>query len=261
MPDNFRRKPLPVLLRKVLVINFRPATIPNEWTGTDDLVEQYISTMRTASGDIVIYQVANKLDAPKYPLLLDGRQYDDSTWTQAMNNDQAAFRDAHGNYMMADYQRILQDFNIVDAIQGKQVDEVWMFGGPYFGFYESRMVGKNAFWCNAPAIVLNSRRFVMMGFNYQRDVREMVHDFGHRVESILAWKFGSQTLLQQLYAPQPPAPAAMPAPKNDFEQWLLVHGTVHRKPGGADYGQDEIAWVTALNPDWFPPSVDPSRVN
>jgi len=65
-----------------------------------------------------------------------------------------------------------------------------------------------------------------------------------------------------MYAPPFPSTAAGigAAPKNDYEQWLLDHGTVHRKPGGEDYSQDEIAWVTALKPDWFPPAIDPNRV-
>ncbi len=141
----------------------------------------------------------------------------------------------------------------------QQIDEVWMFGGPYFGFYESRMVGKGAFWCNGPGIELNCRRFVIMGYNYQREVKEMVHDFGHRTESILARQFDSQAFLQQLYSSQPPTATTVPAPKNDFEQFLMARGTVHRKPGGADYSQDEIAWVTALKLEWFPPVVDPNK--
>ncbi len=259
MPD-FRRKPLPVMLRKVLVIDFRPAAVPKEWNNTDDLVQQFIVTMRQATGNLLIYQVENKVSVSNYPVLLDGRQYDDATWTQANNDDKTAYRDSHGNYMLADYQRVLQDFNILQAVQSNQADEVWMFGGPYFGFYESRMVGTGAFWCNAPGIELTSRRFVMMGFNYQRDVKEMVHDFGHRAESILARQFGSQNFLQLLYAPVPPTTATMPAPKNDYEKWLLVNGTVHRKPGGIDYGQDELVWVTALKPAWFPPTIDPNKV-
>ena len=259
MPD-FRRKPLPVMLRKVLVLDFRPAAVPAQWNKTDDLVQQYIATMRQATGNLLIYQVENKITVPNYPVLLDGRQYNDTTWQQANSDDKTAFRDSHGNYMLADYQRIMQDYSILQAIQSKQADEVWMFGGPYFGFYESRMVGKGAFWCNAPGIEMNSRLFIMMGFNYQRDVKEMVHDFGHRAESILALQFGSQQFLQMLYAPVPPAAAAMPAPKNDYEKFLLANGTVHRKPGGPDYGQDELAWVTALEPAWFPPAIDPNRV-
>lgn len=258
---DFRRKPLPVILRKVLVIDFRPAAAATQWNKTDDLVTQYIATMRQATNNLLIYQVVNKITAPVYPVLLDGRQYTDATWTQAMNDDKTAFRDSHGNYMLADYGRIIQNYNILQAVQSNQIDEVWMFGGPYYGFYESRMVGKGAFWCNAPGIEMNSRLFIMMGFNFQRDVKEMVHDFGHRAESILAIQFGSQQFLQMLYAPTPPAAAVMPMPKNDFEKFLLANGTVHRKPGGPDYGQDELAWVTALQPAWFPPAIDPNKVN
>ena len=249
-----------VMNRKVLAIDFRPAAIPSFWNSTDSLIQKYIAAMQQASANMLFYQVANKLEVAKYPLLQDGRQYDDTTWKLALGDDTKAFRDSHGNYMLADYLRIIQDFNLVGQVQSQQIDEVWLFGGPYFGFYESCMVGNGAFWCNGPGIVQNCRRFVIMGYNYQRDVKEMVHDFGHRAESILARKFGSQTFLYQLYSSPQPTATPPSAPQNDFEQFLTTYGTVHRKPGGADYSQDEIAWVTALNPEWLPPAVDPNKV-
>jgi hypothetical protein len=254
VPD-FKRKPVKVMAPKVFVIDFRPAAVPPEWNHADALASQYAQTMRTASANRLIYQIVKKTTVVNYPILEDGRRYTDVTWTQAMQNDKLAFRDSHGNYMMANYMSIVQEHSLLQQIRDKVIDEVWMFGGPYFGFYESRMVGRGAFWCNAPGIEQTGRRFVMMGFNYQRDVKEMVHDFGHRAESILSTKFGSQSFIHQLYGLQ-----ATPAPVNEFEQWLQVHGTVHRKPGGADYGQDELAWVTALKPDWFPPTVNPNLV-
>ncbi len=260
MPDNSQPASAQVMAPRVLALDFRPPAIPQEWNSTDSLIQQYISTMKTVSGGALAYYLTSKLQIRKYPVLVDGRQYDDATWTQAMQDDKSAYRDANGLYVMADYMRIIQDFGLLQQVQNGTLDEVWMFGGPYFGFYESRMVGKGAFWCNAPGIEQNCRRFVMMGYNYQRDVREMVHDFGHRAESILGKQFGSFSYVQQLYAPQPPAAAAMPAPKNDFEQFLQTNGTVHRKPGGADYSQDEIAWATALKPAWFPPVVNPNSV-
>jgi hypothetical protein len=245
-----------VMNRKALVIDFRPAAIPPAWNNTDNLVQNYIAAMQQASANMLLYRVVNKLVVVKYPLLQDGRQYDDTTWKLALGDDTKAFRDSHGSYMLADYQRIIQDFNLLQQVQSQQIDEVWMFGGPYFGFYESSMVGKGAFWCNGPGMERDCRRFVIMGYNYQRDVREMVHDFGHRAESILARQFGSQAFLHQLYSPGQPAAT----PRNEFEQFLMVHGTVHRKPAGADYSQDEIAWVTALKPEWLPPAVDPNKV-
>lgn len=248
-----------VMNRKVLVIDFRPAAIPSSWNNTDNLIQKYIAAMQQASANMLVFQVVNKQVVEKYPLLQDGRQYNDTTWKMALDDDTKAFRDSHGSYVLADYQRIIQDFNLIAQVQNQQIDEVWMFGGPYFGFYESRMVGKGAFWCNGPGIEQNCRRFVIMGYNYQRDVKEMVHDFGHRAESILARQFGSQPFLNQLYAPQPPSAASLPAPRNEFEQFLITNGTVHRKPGGADYSQDETAWVTALKPVWLPPAVDPNK--
>lgn len=254
MPD-FRRNPKKLIAPKVLVIDFRPAAVPPIWKRTDDLVQQYIQTMREITEQRLLFRVVQKVTVTDYPPLLDGRRYTDEAWTQTLQDDRKAFRDSHGGYMMADYLRIIRDFNILAQVRDRQIDEVWMFGGPYFGFYESRMVGRGAFWCNAPAIEQPGRRFVMMGFNFERDVKEMVHDFGHRAESILCRQFGSQPFLQSLYRLQPE-----PVCKNEFEEWLLEHGTVHRKPGGEEYGQDEAAWVRALKSVWLFPAVNPNLV-
>lgn len=67
-----------------------------------------------------------------------------------------------------------------------------MFGGPYFGFYESTMVGTNAFWVNSPPVaVACGRRFVMMGFSSHVDSANMLHDFGHRLDDTLSRAFGT----------------------------------------------------------------------
>jgi hypothetical protein len=243
------------LTRKVLVIDFHPAAVPSSWNRSDDLIPKYIEAMRKASQDILAYEVADKLEIPEYPVLMDGRQYTDTTFASALADSRSALRDAHGNYPLADYEGIIEKFELLQKVESGQIDEVWMFGGPYFGFYESRMVGTGAFWCNGPGIEQDCRRFVIMGFNYQRDVKEMVHDYGHRSESVLAKHFGSETFLGKMYALQP-----TPAPSNAYEQFLLDVGTVHRKPGGQDYSQDEFAWLSAMQPEWWPPTIDPNLV-
>ena len=48
----------------------------------------------------------------------------------------------------------------------------------YGGYYESIMCGPNAFWCNAPPLKGTehaNRRFVIMGFNFERGVGEPGH--------------------------------------------------------------------------------------
>jgi hypothetical protein len=50
------------------------------------------------------------------------------------------------------------------------------------------MCGRGAFWCNSPPVKGTQgckRRFVIMGFNYERGVGEMLEDLGHRAESIM----------------------------------------------------------------------------
>ena len=254
MPD-FRRNPRKIVAPKVMIINFRPVSIPPNWRAAEDLAREYVKTMRTISADTLVYQIVNIKNAKYFPVLEDGRQYDDATWTQARQNDALAYRDSRGNYMMANYTRIVQDFALLQLVRDKIIDEVWMFGGPYFGFYESRMVGRNALWCNAPGLETTGRRFVIMGFNYERDVKEMVHNFGHRAESILGAQYGSLAYVNKLYGGQP-----TPPPANEFETFLNTYGTTHRPPGGADYSQDEVACVTKIKEDWFPPTADPNKL-
>jgi hypothetical protein len=244
------------LKRKVLVIDFHPSGIPARWNRSDDLIPKYIEAMRKASQDILKYQVVEKLEVPEFPLLVDRSQYDETTYIDVLANDGSALRDVNGNYLFADYDQIIQKFDLLQKVEDEQIDEVWMFGGPYFGFYESRMVGRGAFWCNGPGIEQNCRRFVIMGFNYERDVKEMVHDYGHRAENILAKHFDSETYLRRIYRQK-----SNLAPANAYEQFLLDVGTVHRKPGGEDYSQDEYAWLTAMQPEWWPPTIDPNLVS
>ena len=54
------------------------------------------------------------------------------------------------------------------------------------------MIGRGADFCNSnPGEGIScGRRCVVMGFNYQRGVGEMLESFGHRAESMLARAFG-----------------------------------------------------------------------
>jgi hypothetical protein len=244
------------LIRKVLVIDFQPSGLPARWNRTDDLIPDYIEAIGRVSQDILKFHVVEKLVVSEFPFLVDGSQYTETTFIGALADDSSALRDADGRYLFADYDRIIQQFDLIQKAESEQSDEIWMFGGPYFGFYESRMVGRDAFWCNGPGMERDCRRFVIMGFNYERDVKEMVHDYGHRAENILAKHFDSETFLRMLYRQQPNL-----TPTNAYEQFLLEVGTVHRKPGGEEYGQDEFAWLTAMRPSWWPPTIDPNLVD
>jgi len=89
---------------------------------------------------------------------------------------------------LVDFQLLVEQFELLPKIASGALDEVWLFAYPYAGYYESLMAGPGAFWCNSPPLrgtAASGRRFVIMGFNYERGVGEMLESFGHRAESIL----------------------------------------------------------------------------
>ncbi len=158
------------------------------WHDVDLLCQQYIADLWECSGGLVDYQIAQRIVADAWPVKADGFRYDEAEFLRC-------WRGGGGWHHpdAVDYEALIADYDLLSWVEQGQIDEVWLFAFPYAGFYESLMVGPGAFWCNSPPLIKTqgiSRRFVIMGFNYERDVGPMLESFGHRVESILkhVWK-------------------------------------------------------------------------
>jgi len=158
------------------------------WNDPDDLARRYIADVRRASGGMVEYQIAERIEVDGYPLKADGFLYTDETYMAGWEH-QAEWHQPDG----VGYKAVLEQYDVYRKVDDGLVDEVWLFGAPYFGYYESLMVGPGGYWCNSEPLtdVGCSRLFVVMGFNYERGVGEMLEDLGHRTESILWHVFGS----------------------------------------------------------------------
>jgi hypothetical protein len=157
------------------------------WNRVDDLIAGYIADIDESSRGLVNYQVIQRTDLDEFPLKVDGFRYSASSYLDVIHRRAPAH-----NPDTADYHRIVSDLDLLEHIKTGEFDEVWLFGFPYAGFYESRMAGRRAFWCNSPPLEKTEhcpRRFVMMGFSYERGVGEMLEDLGHRAESILGKVF------------------------------------------------------------------------
>jgi hypothetical protein len=152
------------------------------WHNPDELALQTISDLHTASHGYVQAEITQRLEVDGCPVKADGFVYGAEDYYQRWQT-RTGWHQPDG----VDYGRILQTFDIIPKINSGQIDEVWLFGFPYAGFYESMMVGPTAFWCNAPPLVNGraQRNFVIMGFNFERGVGEMLENFGHRTESIM----------------------------------------------------------------------------
>jgi len=160
------------------------------WNDPDTLAAGYTDDLREASGGLADYEIVERIGLA-WPCKADGFRYDDVTYMQA-------WRQRAGFHMpdAIDYHVLLRQFAIPERVEAGAIDEVWFFGPPYAGYWESTMAGRGAFWCNSPPVAQTEqcrRRFVMMGFNYERGVDCMLENFGHRTESIMSAVYQSHS--------------------------------------------------------------------
>ncbi len=181
--------------KKVLVVIYDPVleskgnkslTQFYKWNSPDLLINQYINDVKESSCGLVEYNVVQKIVADEYPQHLDGFRYTDESFMRAWTEKK--FHDCGG-----DYKKIIDDYGIIEKVEKKIIDEVWLFGAPGFSWWESTMAGSGSYYCNSDPVpdVKCSRRFIIMGFNYERGVDCMLEDLGHRTESIMWHIFGS----------------------------------------------------------------------
>jgi len=244
------KEPAPTLRPRVLLITYNPIIDSAgrrelskvlRWNDANELCSKYIADLRESSGGYVEYKIVERIELDAWPVKEDGFRYDDDIF---LDN----WRRRRGWHQpdTADYEAIVAEFDLLKRVDSDQIDEVWMFGFPYAGFYESRMVGPAAFWCNAPAMRRTgvSRRFVIMGFNYERGVGPMLESFCHRVESHLehAWRGwqGQDNLWKQFIRYEKTAPGQAGC------------GTVHFAPNSeSDYDWGNPNKVLSNCDDWL----------
>jgi hypothetical protein len=181
---------------RVLVIVYDPVAEPSSgkklsqylgWNRTDDLLSGFMSDIEQNSHGMARYQVVERIDVDEFPAKVDGFRYSPQAFLDVIRKAAPPRMPQE-----VDYHAIIDQFNLLNRVARNEVDEVWVFGFPHAGFYESIMAGPGAFWCNAPALKnteASGRRFIIMGFSYERGVGEMLESFGHRVESIMEKTF------------------------------------------------------------------------
>jgi len=183
--------PTPIHRKVSLVIHApsvpseRGRTLPKAfgWNDPDRLVEQFIADMQEASYGIARFEVVERIEIDEFPIKADGFRYERDAFSRLWRR-----RGGFHQPDLVDYGQLLRQFGIVEKVTRGDIDETWLMAFPYAGYYESTMGGPEAFWCNSPPLHDTghvSRRFVVMGFNYERGVGEMMEAFGHRAESIM----------------------------------------------------------------------------
>jgi hypothetical protein len=186
--------------RKVSVIIFNPVVKSEggkrlsevlNWSEPDELTQGYIADLREISHGYANYSVVERIEWDSFPAKKDGFVYAADEFLKCVRSGSGFHKPDD-----VDYYRILEQFELINKINRGAIDEVWLYAFPYAGFYESIMAGPGAFWCNAPPLENTdhaARRFVIMGYNYERGVGQMLENLGHRAESILKHTFRFRT--------------------------------------------------------------------
>lgn len=211
------------------------------WYNTTDLVDGFLADLGEVSGGMARYQIVQRIDVDEFPAKVDGFQYTPQTYLDVLNRVSPPHMPQE-----ADYHAIIQKFDILQRVARNEIDEVWVFGFPHAGFYESIMGGPGAFWCNAPPLQntsASSRRFVIMGFSYERYIGEMFESYGHRAESILERTFikltGEANLWRRFIRHEKTAPGR------------AACGNIHFAPNSrADYDWGNLTPVKSECYDW-----------
>ncbi|MCF7848594.1 MAG: hypothetical protein K9M45_07075 [Kiritimatiellales bacterium] len=260
------------ILKRVLVMNFDPI-LENHgsvrlssylgWNDAAVLTTNYLADIKEVSGNYVDWEIVQVLNIDEFPPKLDpsGWRYTDESYVDAWEGSGSWHSPDGMDYGWMVTTPItsftsdvppLAEFgvrNLNELVADGFIDEVIVWGGPYFGYYESRMVGATAYWCNSGGLVYEGvPLYVVMGLNYERAEGEAIHSFCHRAESIMVHVYGSwssDATINHLWDK---------FTRNEAQHSVAVSGVgnVHYPPNGkADYDYDND-WnvVESDAPDW-----------
>lgn len=158
--------------RKIFLLIFNPIiesrgnvklTALKNWGDPDGLTNTVIQTMPQVSDNYLSYSIVERQEVDGIFVKPDGFQYTDQGYLDCIEGRSTCHQPD-----IISYSQLFSTYNICS----KNADEVWLWGGPYFGYFEYN-----------PVTYCGKTQFVM-GFNYERTIGEALHNFGHRMEFV-----------------------------------------------------------------------------
>jgi hypothetical protein len=231
----------------VLVLCFDPMAGENKlhtvfnWGDPKTLAAGYIEDVEYASHGVIDYNIVEWKEINDFPEKVGGFKYTFETYAGCMANPSTCRSPDD-----LDYRKMFNDYDILNGINNDVYDEVWIFGAPYFGFWESAMAGIGAFYINGDVFWdVQSKRFAIMGFSYERGVGEMLHNLCHRTEATMTFKYGG-------WQAEKLTTAWARFAANQKQSGVAAVGTCHYPPNAvADYDYCNNRFVSSSADDWY----------
>jgi len=251
---NSEVKPL-----RVLVVNYQPyieqaytfngssyAGVPLRtvagWNDPHVNTIEHWSDMQLVSHGYLRINLLPQVDLDEYTVFQDEFQYTDATFLADWRT--GTYHNSH-----CDENAIITELDLVRRVDCGDVDEVWVQSFPGMAMWETTMAGPNAYWCNSGPVsgTNGTRLFVMTFFNYEREADVMIHDWGHRWESIVGDKvYGGWNT------------HAQPTTFDLFTRYDLIApgqasvGDCHFPANGVqDYDYGTLNYVSSDADDWY----------
>ncbi len=156
------------------------------WSDPRQLANQLVVEFSNMSHGNVQYEIVETIERDEWPLHINGQRYTDDLYITETNA---------GNWTLGDgdYAAIISSNNLFEKINAGYIDEVWLYGAPGFNWFESRMIGRGAYFINSPPMsIYTLKPTAFMGLSYEREIPEALESFGHRVEDTIRLVYSSQ---------------------------------------------------------------------
>ena len=193
------QSPAEVITRKVYVIVYDPLLSNGQhlseylgWNRHTDLTQETVAFFRRVTGGMLNYEIVyTTVVTDGWPKKIDGFRYSEAEYLDVVRGIVPPHTPDH-----VDYNAIVNSpvFDICGRANRGEIDEVWIYNGPWFGFYESTLVGPNAYFYNSPPVPgphTCNRLIPIMGPSPERGLDSAIHNFGHRAESTMTKVYGS----------------------------------------------------------------------
>jgi len=194
-PDNSMASTIGAIERKVhLVIidptqsNGKKLSQNKNWNDSKTLANQVIEFWKTVSRGFVNYKITKETNIDRFYPKIDGFTFTEQTYNNCLINSSTCHIPDEVNWDLLD-----SELQICNGYNNEEYDEIWLFGAPWFGFYESRLIGPNAFSCNSPPLIRPACKGLVafVGFTYERGLNEGIENFFHRFEATMSQVYGS----------------------------------------------------------------------
>ena len=192
LPADAITKQVYVLVYDPLLSNGQTLSQYMHWNDHATITQQTIDFFKQYSNNKVNYSVVNTtVITSGWPELIDGFRYTEQEYMAVWANP-----NLHHTPTEVNYNKIVNDpaFDICGKLNRGEIDEVWMYGGPWFGYYKSTLVGPGSYYFNSfPVSGLHNCNKILpiMGPSVERTVQEAVHNFTHRTEDTMKKVYGS----------------------------------------------------------------------